>query len=384
MSFDLYDQVKPLEDFDWDSLDSTPRINLKSKDRIYCNEPYAHDLYNKMEVHNGNREFQHPSPGSRMRGIISKKTDEYATVEIGWREPAYIDLSKEDSDFIEYIQENSEIEVHIQSINNTTGFPIVASYTDVVKENKRQEIFNSISTKDAAYVATVKQLIYGGYFLDIDGVKVFMPGSQGGMNKLTDFEALIGKKIEVIPINYDKKQGYIVVSHREYLKRLVPSKVEKLTPGDSLSGVVTGTAKFGVFVEFNEFLTGLIHKSDLDADTYKLYSEQSLSPGDKIDFNIKEIVDPFRIVLSQKEIVSTASVWEDIDRKYPVPMKVTGKVKKIVRFGAFIEIEPRVVGLLHKSEIEKANKELEVGEEISVNLYKIDKEDKKLFLNFKF
>jgi ribosomal protein S1 len=87
------------------------------------------------------------------------------------------------------------------------------------------------------------------------------------MNKLVNFESLIGKTIYVVPINYSKEKDYIVVSHREYLKALVPQEMEKLIIAQKYNGFVTGTSRHGVFVEFNGCLTGLIAKSDIGTGT---------------------------------------------------------------------------------------------------------------------
>jgi ribosomal protein S1 len=99
--------------------------------------------------------------------------------------------------------------------------------------------------------------------------------------------------------------------------------------------------------------------------------------GQTIQFWVSEIIDNDRIVLTQYEPVIQASAWDDIENRYKIPSYVTGKVKKIVKYGAFIEIEPKIVGLLHKSHLSE-DIELEVGQEIDVKIVKIDKESRKL------
>jgi ribosomal protein S1 len=203
-----------------------------------------------------------------------------------------------------------------------------------------------------------------------------MPGSLGGMNKLVNFESLLGQVIYVVPINYSREKDYIVVSHREYLKALVPQEVEKLIIGQKYSGFVTGTSRHGVFVEFNGCLTGLIAKSDLAETNLEEYNSGRIKPGDAIDFFLKDVIDDTKIILSCKP-ETIVNEWEGIEDKYKVPSVVTGKVKRIVKYGIFVELEPKIVGLLHKSHLNE-DMQFEVGQEIDVKIVKIDRESKKV------
>ncbi len=381
MSQNHYDHVQPVEDFNWDEFENNSPIITSGKDKILSKEPYAQELYNQMEEYWKTTTLSKPYVKAIITGTVIRKTERFAEVEINWRESAFIDLERENQDYIKYIQEGCEIEVQIKSIsdkNLSNSYSILASYTDLVKRRKFEEIKGAIG-QNVAYSAKVKSLVYGGYFLDLDGIDVFMPGSQGGMNKLIDFESLLGQVIYVCPINYDTVKNYMVVSHRAFLKTQVPLHAEVLEQGQDKAGFVTGSSKFGVFVEFDGCLTGLIHKTDLSTEDSTKYTDGDIKPGDEINFKIKEVVDPFRIVCTQKEVVPQVDPWDDLEKRYKVPSSITGTIKKIARFGLFIELEPRVTGLLHKSEYEGIDEIFEQGEEITVNLYRIDKESKKLY-----
>jgi ribosomal protein S1 len=204
-----------------------------------------------------------------------------------------------------------------------------------------------------------------------------MPGSLGGMNKLINFDSLLGKTIYVMPINYSKEKDYIVVSHRDYLKKLVPEAISNLEFGKEYSGFVTGCSKHGIFVEFNECLTTLIAKKDIKKELIEDFDNHRIKAGDEISFYISEIIDNDKIVSSQNLQESQASVWDNIEERVKIPSFVTGKVKRIVKYGLFVEIEPKIVGLLHKSHLDE-NSEFEVGQEIEVKIVKIDKESKKV------
>jgi small subunit ribosomal protein S1 len=384
--------VKPIEfqtsieSFDWETFESDSPTRLKANTRIkhhpedqttvYCHSPYAQSLYEKYAGRLQN--LVEPFEGSIINGTVVSVNNDYAIVDIGWREDAMIELRKENTEYLKYIQSGFPIEIIIEKINNNAArqFAIQASYSKNIESKKKEEIRSSIG-EPCAFAATVKELIHGGYFVDIDGVTCFMPGSLGGMNKLINFESLINQTIYVMAINYSKEKDYVVVSHREYLKTLIPSEISKLEQGKLYDGFITGTSKHGIFVEFNQCLTGLISRSSVAAELVEDFDNRRIKAGQPIQFWISEIIDNDRIVLTQYEPVPQASAWDDIENRYKIPSYVTGKVKKIVKYGAFIEIEPKIVGLLHKSHLSE-DIELEVGQEIDVKIVKIDKESKKL------
>ena len=380
---DFHDQEG---NFDWDAFEATcpkrirkhnPRIKKHpgDKSKVFCREPYAQELY---ELYEGSlTHLIQPKEGDSLQGTIVSVGDEYAMVDVNWREDAMIELRKEKAEYLKYIQPGFPIEVLIGKLNDKNSqYPVPASYSKNIVAKKRVEIKESIG-EPIAYLGVVTQLIHGGYFVDIDGIECFMPGSLGGMNKLINFESLIGKSIYVVPINFSKEKGYIVVSHREYLKALVPHEIEKLEMGKEYTGFVTGASRHGIFVEFNQCLTGLISKHEISEDLIDDFDNRRIASGSEITFFAKEIIDNGKIVLTQKEIVIEPSVWDDVEDRYKVPSIVTGKIKRIVRYGVFVELEPKLVGLLHKSHLHE-NIELEVGQEIDVKIIKIDKESKKV------
>lgn len=374
------------ESFDWESFESkipkrthNPKVKRHPGDKslVFCRESYSQDLY---ELYTGKlTHLKEPKIGSIILGVVSTINSDHALVDVNWREDAIIELRKENPDFLKYIQPGFPIEVIIErvgSVNGSSANSMIASYSKNILSKKRDEIMDSIG-KPVAFLGTVKELIHGGYFVDIDGIQCFMPGSLGGMNKLINFEDLLGKQIYVVPVNYSREKDYIVVSHRDYLKALVPEEISKLKSGVEYSGFVTGCSRHGIFVEFNGCLTGLISRAEILKDDLDRFDNQKIRPGEAINFFIKEIVDNDKIVLTQKPVTVEPSAWDDIETRYKVPSIVTGKVKKIVRYGAFIEIEPKVVGLLHKSHLNDEI-DIQVGQEIEVKITKIDKESKKV------
>lgn len=372
-------------EFDWNAyaagspkLKENKRIKKHPNDssRVFCHENYSQDLY---ETYYGKSlNLREPVEGAIVNGKVVSISSRYAMVDINWREDAMLDLSKENPEYLKYIQAGFPIEVIIEKIqkSNTKESSIQASYSKNIQSKKKEEIKASIG-QPVGYLGTVKELIHGGYFVDVDGIQCFMPGSLGGMNKLIDFESLIGTQIYVMAINYSKEKDYVVVSHREYLKQFIPSEIDKLVYNKKYSGFITGTSRHGIFVEFNGCLTGLISRAEIEENLIDDFDNRKIKAGTNVEFYVSEIIDGEKIVLSQKEPKPQTSAWDDIEQRYKVPSSVTGKVRKIVKFGIFIEIEPKVVGLLHKSQLDE-NTEFEVGQEIEVKIVKIDKDSKKV------
>jgi len=379
--------IQPLADFDWEAYEATDRSKRKhnkkikvknDKDKVFSHEPNAQHLYDL--INDTTKELLIPNEGHLVKGTIDSIGNRYAYVDIGWRESALLDLHKEKPEYIESFSVNAEIDVIIKRSNLHRSGELEVSYSEAIKHVKYREIFDSIG-QPTAYLAYVKELIHGGYFLDIEGVRCFMPGSLGGVNKLVNFEELLDTSIYVCPINYSKEKDYIVVSHRDYLRALIPQALDAIDPGDAFGGFVTGTTRFGVFVEFNKCLTGLIHKSDLDEEDLHKFNNRTLTPGDEIDFTVKELASNDRIILTQKEFIPVMDPWNDVLEKYNIPSEVTGKIRKKTKYGLFIELEPKIVGLLHVSDIPEFIDidGLEEGEDITLNLIKIEPESKKVF-----
>ena len=370
-------------DTDWENYESESfgkrRINKKIKhtlgdtSKVFYNGPDAQKIYDLYMGSLSN--LKEPKTGDVVLATVLSVNQEknHAILYVGWREDAILDLKKELAEYIPNIKVGNQIEVIIETKGQNV--PITASYSKNIQALKRTEVFDAIG-KNVAYAAKVEELIHGGYFLNIDGVRCFMPGSLGGMNKLVNFESLIGQTIYVVPINYSKEKDYIVVSHREYLKALVPQEIEKLIVSQKYNGFVTGTSRHGIFVEFNGCLTGLITKSDIDDINLVNYNEGRIKPGDPIEFYLKEVLDDTKIILSCKP-ETIINEWDGIEDKYKVPSMVTGKVKRIVKYGIFVELEPKIVGLLHKSHLNE-DMQFEVGQDIDVKIVKIDRESKKV------
>jgi len=383
----------PTGEFDWEGYESEcPSILKKGNDRIktpinvkvYSRGKDAQRFYDLLMGNDHIQIIPQVNTGEHHTGTIHNVTEKWAMIDIGYRESIYIDLEKESAQFKKLIQPGKEFMVKITSDKNERGF-IVGSVTEGTRQAVFAELHKAIEDGKTAYTGTVTQMIpNGGYIVNIQGIDCFMPGSLAGANKLSNFESIIGTDLYVVPVSFSVEKGTVVVSHRKYLQALVPREIEqlKINPAETeYSGTVTGSAKFGVFVEFNGCLTGMIHINDLNEEFATRLSKGSIQPGDEISFKVKEVISEKKITLTQIDTVETANPWENISDKYKIPCQIQGTVKSIKDYGIFVTVEEGIVGLLHISELDGISiDEIKKGDPITVTLTRIDESTRKLFL----
>lgn len=379
--------------FDWDGYESTcPRVLrtpnphikvVNDKHKVYSREPYAQDMYNRMVGHiEENDIITHIKYGSAYKGKVFAITESTASVDIGYRQLVYVNLDKEEGEF-KNIQPGEEVSVIITSPLNDDKKPIMGSVSEGTKRATFQEMLDAIEDQSTAWVGKVKRMLEdAGYMISVNGIDCFMPGSLAGINKLHDFESVVGEEIYVVPVSFSKERRTMVVSHRAYLKTLIPDAIENLKENlmEEIVGTVTGSAKYGVFCEFSKCLTGMIHVNDLDGDTLVRHKKREIQPGEEIKFKVKDIISNTKITLTQREDVEI-NPWLEINKKYKVPSEVDATIKTCKDYGLFVELEAGVVGLLHVSEIGEDNiKTYKPKQSIKVLITKIEEDTKKIFL----
>ena len=377
-------------EFMWDAYEATcpsktrkpnPHIKTKKGDRVYSRESYAQELYDLMEE----MDRQNPvlpliTEGSIYEGKIFAVSQEFISVDIGYRELIYVKYDKETA-LVKALQPGEETAVLITSNKNNTH--VLGSISGGVRHKVFLDLRAGVEEGNTAWVGTVKNMIEnGGYIVEVQGVECFMPGSLAGINKLHDFESIIGTEIYVVPVSFSPDRGTLVVSHRKYLQALIPTEIQSIKDNEGVeyTGNVTGTARYGVFVEFNKCLTGMIHINDLDDATSGLFKSRDIKPGDAITFKVKDIVSNTKITLTQKDNI-VSNPWNDISTRYQIPSTIEATVKTKKEYGLFINIEDGVTGLLHVSELEDGLIDVfNSGDKITVQITRIDTESKKVFL----
>ena len=358
------------------------KVQVPEGTKLMCNEAYAADalsLYGITIPQAQKTKLIEDNVDYTTKGEVSfiSQNRERALIDIESKFTAYCTLTKEPDYIVNQLEVGMEIDVKIKT--NKQNGDVIASISDAIKEVKLKEIKEAIGNSAIGFTAKVKELIHGGYWVDVAGIKCFMPGSLAGLNKLHDFNAIVGKDIIVMPITFSREKDTIVVSHREYLRTMIPLTIEKLneTIKEPRIGFVTGTTKFGVFAEFDECLTGLIPKAELSDEMQKSLDDRNIKPGDEITFWAKEVISDRKIILSQ--LGPKIDLWDGVDDKYKPMMITEGKVTKITSYGAFVELEKGISGLIHKSKLKGAD--LSKGDTINVKIGSVNVSDRKITMN---
>lgn len=235
----------------------------------------------------------------------------------------------------------------------------------------------------------------GGLLLDVDGIKGFIPVSQlapvhyprvDGADAgqiLMRLKKLVGQNFNVKVINVDRATGKMILSEKAAMETASSANLKKLTIGDTVTGKVSGVVKFGIFVTF-EGLEGLVHISEI-AWGHVSNPHQYAKVGDPVDVQIIGI-EKDKLSLSIKRLM--LDPWEEIAKKYPIGGKVKGVVNRFSQFGAFVQLEDDINGLIHLSEISDQKVEdpknfLSIGDEVEAIVINIDRDEHRIGLSLK-
>jgi small subunit ribosomal protein S1 len=387
--------VDGIPGFDWDayledcpSAHKKPNPHVKTKEghKVYSREPYAQELYDLMENALSNTSLVYSvNEGETHTGTVYSVDTEWASIDIGHKEMVYVNMSRESVISKAKLIPGEKVDVEITSGRSDKGF-ILGSVEAGIKAAILREILASVESGNTAYIGTVTGMIpNGGYFVNVQGIDCFMPGSLAGINKLAEFESILNTQMYVVPMSYSPERGTVIVSHRKYLQAMIPAKVDELRNkiGETKTGNVTGSAKYGVFVEFDGCLTGMIHTNDLNPEFAKKHKAREIQPGDTIEFKVKEIINDTKITLTQIEYVETVDPWKEVAGKYKsFPTEVVGVIKSVKDYGVFVDIGDGIVGLLHISELPEGTEidSLAKNSPITVQITRIDADTRKVFL----
>jgi small subunit ribosomal protein S1 len=238
-------------------------------------------------------------------------------------------------------------------------------------------------------VGEVVAVLKGGVSLDI-GTRAFMPASQIALRPVADLWRLVGQKLRVRVLEFDKKSGSIIVSHRAVVEaeRAVLKKqlFEKLAVGDVLTGTVVAFAPYGAFVDLGG-LDGLLRLEDMSWGHVR-HASQLFSEGQEVRVKVLEIQgDKERVALGVKQLADDP--WGTVPRKYAVGNRVKAKVLRLVEFGAFVELEPNVEGLVHVSEmrwgkpVRKPSEVVQAGQTIEVQVLAVETKERRIALGLR-
>lgn len=289
----------------------------------------------------------------------------------GYKDDVRVDNKLSEYKYLKNSQIGDIIDVLIVHVNHDDFY--IKGSISTLYENQAHQTLQSLQEGESV-TAHIKALNPAGYDVELSrgGVTLqgFMPNTLAGINKLYDPTSIVGQTFEVMIETYSDSDGTYIVSRRKYLKSLIPAAIKELNFDISYTGFVTGTTPFGVFVEFNECLTGMIHKANLNPDWQERISE--IKPGFQIDFYIKEVVRE-KIILTQ---ILRESLWDNIKNG----QILDGTVRDTKQFGTLINLDEETVGLIHTSELDKLKTKFQPGQELKVKVISVDRNSRKIFL----
>ncbi len=322
--------------------------------------------------------------GDVVEGTVIKVTDREAFVDIGAKSEGVIPLSEFRG---EEVKPGDKVQVYVERLDPQEGIIRLSKHKAdfLLAWDKIKEAYNENRTVEAKVLYQVK----GGFMVEVFGVEAFLPGSQVDLKKVKNFSAFVGKTIPVKVVKINKPRKNIVVSRKEVLEEELERARERLMsikPGDEIEGVVKSITDFGVFVDVGG-VDGLIHISDL-AWTRVKDPHEVVQVGEKVKVKVLS-VDPenLRLSLSLKHMMPHP--WEKVAERYPIGSKVKGRVTGITDFGAFVELEPGIEGLVHISEMQwgqppaHPSEVVRVGEEVEVVVLNVDVERQRISLGLK-
>ncbi len=323
---------------------------------------------------------------SIISGKVVEKRNDGALIDIGYKAEGFVpaaEFAKWDE-----LKVGDQVDVYLEEVENDNSMPGIS-----VQKAASIKAWNRI-TEECGEGSVVKGLmrhrVKGGIIVDIDGVEAFLPGSQIDIGSVRDMDAYIGKEYDVKILKINSERRNIVVSRRDLLEESMRARRSQLLAemevGQTRKGVIKNITDFGAFIDLGG-VDGLLHITDMSWGRIAHPSEL-FEVGQEVEVVILDIdTQKERVSLGYKQ--KTANPWENVAEKYPVGSKVTGRVVNIMPYGAFVEIEEGVEGLIHVSEmswtkrITKAGEVVRVGETVEAVVLDIDKESKKISLGLR-
>lgn len=325
------------------------------------------------------------SRGETVKGTVTEKTKRALFIDFGGKSEGII-IEKElklAQDLVDKIEVGDKIKAAVVQVENDQG-QILLSLRKQALNQRWQEFEEKLKTSESVKVVG-RDVNRGGLVVDVSGTQGFIPSSQFGSKLADRIEDLIGKTLKVKPIEVNREKNRLIFSEKEVSEAKVmaaqAAALKEIKTGDTFKGEVTGVMPFGLFVRIGTQggtkLEGLVHISEISwekvedpADHYKERDEVKVKvlavdkKSGKLNLSIKQL---------------TPDPWEGVEKKYQPDTKVKGKVVRLAPFGAFVNLEPGVDGLIHISKI-PAERSLKVEDQVNCYIESVDPEARRLSL----
>ena len=367
---ELTKNVKPLDDFNWDEFEngSTAGVSREELDKAYD------ETLNKVADH------------QVVEGTVTSVDKKEVVVNIGYKSDGIIPASE--FRYNPDLKIGDKVEVYVESAEDKKG-QLLLSHKKA-RLSKAWDRVNAALEAEEIVQGFIKCRTKGGMIVDVFGIEAFLPGSQIDVHPIRDYDQFVGKTMEFKVVKINQEFRNVVVSHKALIEQELEAQkkeiIGKLEKGQILEGVVKNITNYGVFVDLGG-VDGLIHITDLSwgrvDDPHKV-----VELDQKINVVILDFDDEKRrIALGLKQL--SPHPWDALDQNLKVGDHVKGKVVVIADYGAFVEIQPGVEGLIHVSEmswsqhLRSAQDFLKVGDEVEAVILTLDRDERKMSLGIK-
>ncbi len=367
---ELTKNVKPLDDFNWDEFENGSQANVSKEelDKAY------NETLNKVSEH------------QVVEGTVISIDKKEVVVNIGYKSDGIIPASE--FRYNPDLKLGDVVEVYVENQEDKKG-QLILSHKKA-RLSKSWEHINAALENQEIIQGYIKCRTKGGMIVDVFGIEAFLPGSQIDVHPIRDYDQFVGKTMEFKVVKINQEFRNVVVSHKALIEAELEAQkkeiISKLEKGQILEGTVKNITSYGVFVDLGG-VDGLIHITDLSwgrvDDPHKV-----VELDQKINVVILDFDDEKkRIALGLKQL--TPHPWDALDANLKVGDHVKGKVVVIADYGAFVEIQPGVEGLIHVSEmswsqhLRSAQEFLKVGDEVEAVILTLDRNERKMSLGIK-
>lgn len=349
------------------------------------------DFNNENMMEEYEKSFKSLYPGETVKGTVISLNDEEVFVNIGYKADGIIkkeDLTWDmDLKVSDLVKVGDEIEVKVISINDGEGNVVLSK--KLVDADKNWYKLEYAYNEKSSVPGVVKEIVKGGAIVEVFGIRTFMPASLFDLKYVSDLEEYKNNKVNVKIVEFDKENKKVVVSRKDYLLEEKEKKINEFWAnaevGQKIIGEVKRVTDFGAFVDVGG-VDGLIHISELSYARVDHPSEV-VKPGDKVEVVILALdKDKNKISLGLKQTMPEP--WSTIEGKYKIGDVIDVKVLRFADFGAFVEVEPGVDGLIHISQISdkriaKPSDVLKINQVVKAKIIDINIPEKKISLSMK-
>jgi small subunit ribosomal protein S1 len=327
--------------------------------------PTRDDFAALLDESLGRGDFQE---GTVVKGLVAAIEKDFAIIDVGLKTEGRIPVKEfgVDDEGRATLKVGDTVEVFLERVENALGEAVISR-----EKARREEAWTRLEgvyAKNEPVMGSIVGRVKGGFTVDLGGASAFLPGSQVDIRPVRDVGPLMGKEQPFAILKMDRPRGNIVVSRRAILEEARAEQrtelVSQLTEGEVREGVVKNITDYGAFVDLGG-IDGLLHVTDMSWKRVS-HPSQVLAVGDTVKVQIVKInPETQRISLGMKQLQSDP--WDGVEAKYPVGAKFKGRITNITDYGAFVELEAGVEGLVHVSEMSWTKKNVHPGKIVSTS-----------------